>query len=54
MNLFLSFSRSTNSFRATDCTRPADNPLFFKDLNVFQSTGENEKPTIRSIALLAR
>ena len=43
----------TTSFRAMDCTLPADRPVFFIDLNVFQRTGENVNPTIRSIALLA-
>ncbi len=44
MNLRISRSRSTTSFTATDCTRPADRPRAIFS----QSSGEIMKPTTRS------
>ena len=44
MNFSISCSRSTMSFTATDCTRPAESWGF----TLRQSTGDSSKPTRRS------
>ena len=49
MKLSISFSLSTISFTATDCTLPADSPLF----TFFHSSGLILYPTILSSTLLA-
>ncbi|CSI79390.1 Uncharacterised protein [Vibrio cholerae] len=43
-NALISRSRSTRSFTATDCTRPAERPR----ATFFHSSGETIKPTTRS------
>ena len=45
----ISFSRSTTSLRATDCTLPAERPRWI----LRQSTGESSKPTSLSSTLRA-
>ncbi|CSC99451.1 Uncharacterised protein [Vibrio cholerae] len=44
-NALISRSRSTRSFTATDCTRPAERPR----ATFFHSSGETIKPTTRSM-----
>ncbi|MNY15569.1 hypothetical protein D3C86_1487900 [compost metagenome] len=48
-NPLISFSLSTTNLTATDCTRPAESPVF----TFFQRTGDISKPTILSRTRLA-
>ena len=49
LKLIISFSLSTISFKATDCTLPAESPGFI----FFHKIGESSKPTNRSKILRA-